>query len=630
MASQEDEQQKNRELIQHMLAATLRAVGRRPEGEVTFSRDAALYGEKQARLPRPPKNPSATELTMLRYQCDKLALKWRYHDLHAYRSHVPRTRDARQAFDLAEFARLEALSLDIFHGMAQNLALGLEDHCRRQGLNQVSERRPQDLPQALGLLVREFLTAQPPPDSAAGLLTLWRLWLQDKIGHRLSRLTELTSDQGAFSTAVLEMLRDLELLTGEGASEDSEDLPPEEGAPSILDDAESDDEDPATATQDSEGSGGNDSQGGDDSKGAADEAMTDIAQDLLEDSGGQQDPDNTSQAAPLLETLSLPLDGASPAGKEYKVYTTEYDEIITPSDEAPRDELERLRQQLDEKVAPFEPVILKLANRLMRRLMARQQRRWVFDQEDGFLDPARLSRVVTDPMAPLSYKREADGDFKDTVVTLLLDNSGSMRGRPIQLTAISADILARTLERCGVQVEILGFTTRSWKGGSSRQKWLNDMGGEGVPEKSAESENYGPGRLNDLRHLIYKAAETPWRRARANLGFMLRDGVLKENIDGEALVWAWQRLMRKHQTRRILMVISDGAPVDDSTLSANSGGILEQHLRQVIGRIESSGTVELKAIGIGHDVTRFYQDAITLTTLEDIGPVLVEELGALF
>ena len=303
---------------------------------------------------------------------------------------------------------------------------------------------------------------------------------------------------------------------------------------------------------------------------------------------------------------------------DYRIYTVRFDEVVKAEDLCDAEELDRLRSFLDKQLLHLQHVVTRLANRLQRRLMAQQNRAWEFDQEEGLLDTARLPRVVIDPMHPLSFKRETDTTFRDTVVTLLLDNSGSMRGRPITVAATCADILARTLERCGVKVEILGFTTRAWKGGQSRERWLAD----GKPPH--------PGRLNDLRHIVYKAADSPWRRARRNLGLMMREGLLKENIDGEALAWAHARLLARPEARRILMMISDGAPVDDSTLSVNPGNYLERHLRQVIEEIETRSPVELIAVGIGHDVTRYYRRAVTIVDAEELGGVMTEKLAELF
>jgi cobaltochelatase CobT len=335
----------------------------------------------------------------------------------------------------------------------------------------------------------------------------------------------------------------------------------------------------------------------------------------MPDSDGEPGDEGEEGAQPVRPNRPVP--DLSPQF-DYKPWTTHYDEVVLASDLCDADELARLRGYLDQQLVHLQSAVSKLANRLQRRLMAQQSRSWDFDQDEGMLDAARLARVIVNPTQSLSYKIERETDFRDTVVTLLIDNSGSMRGRPISIAAISADILARTLERCGVKTEILGFTTRAWKGGQARETWL----AAGRPPQ--------PGRLNDVRHIIYKRADEPWRRARTALGLMMREGLLKENIDGEALLWAHARLMARPEERRVLMVISDGAPVDDSTLSVNSGSYLERHLRQVIGWIEGKSPVELVAIGIGHDVTRYYSRAVTIMDAEQLGGTIVEQLAALF
>jgi cobaltochelatase CobT len=344
--------------------------------------------------------------------------------------------------------------------------------------------------------------------------------------------------------------------------------------------------------------------------GAMDSADAPVGESPEESDDGESD-----EAA---EARRPPAGGADQRGTDYKAFNPRFDEIVAAEDLCEPEELERLRSYLDKQLNNLSSVVARLANRLQRRLMAQQNRAWEFDLEEGMLDPARLVRVVIDPQQPLSFKREKDTDFRDTVVTLLMDNSGSMRGRPITVAATCADILARTLERCGVKVEILGFTTRAWKGGQSRENWLQ----AGKPAN--------PGRLNDLRHIIYKSADAPWRRARKNLGLMMREGLLKENIDGEALDWAHKRLLGRSEQRRILMMISDGAPVDDSTLSVNPGNYLERHLRAVIEEIETRSPVELIAIGIGHDVTRYYRRAVTIVDAEELGGAMTEKLAELF
>ena len=355
---------------------------------------------------------------------------------------------------------------------------------------------------------------------------------------------------------------------------------------------------------------------------AADESSDDAdegAMDTVEAPSSElEDEGEAGDAQEAAENRPPQPHGAERRGPDYKAYTTKFDEVVDADELCDPEELQRLRDYLDKQLQNLHSVVARLANRLQRRLMAQQNRSWEFDLEEGVLDTARLPRIIIDPQQPLSFKQEKDMAFRDTVVTLLLDNSGSMRGRPITVAATCADILARTLERCGVKVEILGFTTRAWKGGQSREAWLQ----AGKPAN--------PGRLNDLRHLIYKSADAPWRRARKNLGLMMREGLLKENIDGEALDWAHQRLLGRPEQRKILMMISDGAPVDDSTLSVNPGNYLERHLRYVIEEIETRSPVELIAIGIGHDVTRYYKRAVTIVDAEELGGAMTEKLAELF
>jgi len=436
----------------------------------------------------------------------------------------------------------------------------------------------------------------------------WREAIESRCGPQLTKLARSMADQSAFAETTAALIHALGLI-------DDDD-------PSLQDD-EPEDEDESESEESSDGeqprTGGTDSGGeaalatdagaaaedGDDHPEAL--AEGDLAPGAGDDAPAGPSPRRNDQSS--LSNMDGPL---------YHPYTNSFDEVTDAAALCDTEEITRLRQQLDQQLANLEGVVSRLANRLQRRLMAKQTRSWDFDLEEGLLDSGRLARVVVDPLHPLSFKMEKETDFRDTVVTLLIDNSGSMRGRPITVAAMSADILARTLERCGVKVEILGFTTRAWKGGNARERWVAD----GKPKN--------PGRLNDLRHIIYKDADQPWRRARRNLGLMLREGLLKEDIDGEALLWAHTRLLGRAEQRRILMVISDGAPVDDATLSANPGNYLERHLRDVIGWIEARSPVELTAIGIGHDVTRYYRRAVTLLDAEELGGTMMQNLAELF
>jgi cobaltochelatase CobT len=481
---------------------------------------------------------------------------------------------------------------------------------RSDPLTRARSRDEVPLSSAIGLMVRERLTGDASPEIAQAGLSLVREWIEEKAGRDLDGLALAIDDQRAFAKLIGRMLEDLELTQGELTPDDDQDA---------GDEGEGEEKDEGEEGEDE----GEDAGGHTDSqmevRAESDQDNEGETRELDEDSLSETDSDlgDEGEEGMLPVRPNRPFSDLSPHF-DYKAYTTLHDEVITANELCDEEELTRLRAYLDQQLIHLQGAVTKLANRLQRRLMAQQNRSWDFDQEEGLLDAARLSRVVVNPAHSLSYKIERDTDFRDTIVTLLIDNSGSMRGRPISIAAISADIMARTLERCGVKTEILGFTTRAWKGGQAREAWL----AAGRPPT--------PGRLNDLRHIIYKKADEPWRHARKSLGLMMREGLLKENIDGEALLWAHNRLIGRVEERKILMVISDGAPVDDSTLSVNSGSYLEKHLRQVIGWIENRSPVELIAIGIGHDVTRYYSRAVTIMDAEQLGGTMVEQLAALF
>ena len=591
-------------------AATARAVAREPELEVEFVSDAPSSKGNTLRLRRPSLGLPYDEVCTLRGHCDSAALRHRHHDpaLHARRA--PRDGGARAVFDALEQARCEALGARRMIGTAGNLGAALEERYRSSGFGGFATREQAPLAEMVRLLARESLTGEGPPPAARPVYRLWRAELESRVGAHLPALKSCCEDQGAFAAALRGLLKDLGF---------PEEPPDHEQDP---DDADHEDDDTSSALN--EGEAGDAEAGAPESMEGAE--MRDAAEDEAGEAADATDDLDPSAMDFGADDSEVPGETAhpSPHGRNdpnrfvYYAYCTAFDEVVDASDLCEPDELTRLRQNLDQQLAPLQSVIGRLANRLQRRLLARQTRAWEFDLEEGLLDTARLARVVANPLYPLSYKREKETKFRDTVVSLLIDNSGSMRGRPIVVAATSADILARTLERCGVRVEILGFTTRAWKGGQSRERWLTG----GKPPNA--------GRLNDLRHIVYKSADAPWRRARKSLGIMLREGMLKENIDGEALWWACTRLLARPEQRRILMVISDGAPVDDSTLSVNPSSYLEQHLRQVIGYIENETPVELLAIGIGHDVTRYYQRAVTLVDAEQLGGAVMEQLAALF
>ena len=591
-------------------AATTRAIGRERELEVEFVSDTQSMSGNTLRLRRPSAALPYAEVCNLRGQADSVALRCRYHDAKLHDAYAPRDGGARAVFNAVEQARCEALGEIRMAGTAGNLEAALEDRYRTQGFSEFTEREQAPLAEMVRLLAREALTGRPPPPAASRVFDMWRAELESHVGAHLSKLKSSRQDQRAFAAALRGLLVDL------GFPEEAQDFERD------LDDADSDEDDATSALNEGEAgeaeAGSPESMEGLEMRDAAEDEMGESA-DAME----QLDPSSMDFGA---DDSEVPGEAAYPPefGRNdpnrlgYHAYCTDFDEIIQADELCEADELTRLRQNLDQQLAPLQGVIGRLANRLQRRLLAKQTRAWEFDLEEGLLDSSRLARVVANPLYSLSYKQEKEMNFRDTVVSLLIDNSGSMRGRPIVVAATSADILARTLERCGVKVEILGFTTRAWKGGQSRERWL------------AQGKRPNAGRLNDLRHLIYKSAEAPWRRARKNLGIMLREGILKENIDGEALLWAHQRLLERPEQRRILMVISDGAPVDDSTLSVNPSNYLEQHLRQVIEYIEAQSPVELLAIGIGHDVTRYYHRAVTLVDAEQLGGVVMEQLAELF
>ncbi|MCB1382440.1 MAG: cobaltochelatase subunit CobT [Notoacmeibacter sp.] len=607
------QQQAESEAFKRSITATVRALAGDGDMEVAFSKDRPSLAGNAARLPELPKKPTVADVAVTRGTGDSMALRKACHDGRVHMRMAPDGRQARAIYDAVEQARCEAIGSNRMTGVASNISAMLEDKYARANFGAVASREEAPLEEAVAMVVREKLTGQPVPPSARNMVNLWRGWIEDKAGGDLAALGEKLENQDAFARAIRQMLVNMDM------SDEYRDEPEEE------EDEESDQQDQPDSQEEAE-DGADQQEGADPSKAEDQESSPDeqdagemeaedaSADDFSEDEEDAETPGEARRKEDPFTELTGELD--------YKVFSTEFDETVGAEELCDAEELERLRAFLDKQLANLQGVVGRLANRLQRRLMAQQNRSWDFDLEEGYLDPARLPRVVIDEMkgtfASLSFKRERDTNFRDTVVTLVLDNSGSMRGRPITVAAICADILARTLERCGVSVEILGFTTRAWKGGQAREKWLKD----GKPAN--------PGRLNDLRHIIYKSADSPWRRARNNLGLMMREGLLKENIDGEALIWAHKRLLGRPEQRKILMMISDGAPVDDSTLSVNPGNYLERHLRGVIDLIETRSPVELLAIGIGHDVTRYYRRAVTIVDAEELAGAMTDQLASLF
>ncbi|MFK3890336.1 cobaltochelatase subunit CobT [Sphingomonas sp. NPDC079357] len=597
------------DLFKAVLGGTARALSDEAELELAYTADAPAQSGKHLRVPMPARTLPAEQVAEARGFADGFALRLRHHNDALHARGAPAEATARSVYDAIETARVEALGSRGYDGIADNLARALDVRLRSDPITRARTKSEVPLASALGLMVREALTGRLPPVEAEPGLALVREWIEGKVD--LSALALALDDQRAFQGLTRKLLEQLELVEGEQEPQDSD----EGGEDEEGDEGQETDEADEGEAEGSEGESEVEARGQQRDDQSQEGESEQLEGDDIDDAEGEPGDDGEEGMQPVRPNRP-PADLS--AQFDYKVWTERFDEVVAATELCDAEELTRLRGYLDQQLVHLQSAVSKLANRLQRRLMAQQSRSWDFDQEEGLLDAARLARVVVNPTQSLSYKIERDTDFRDTVVTLLIDNSGSMRGRPISIAAISADILARTLERCGVKTEILGFTTRAWKGGQSRETWL----AAGRPPQ--------PGRLNDVRHIVYKRADEPWRRARPALGLMMREGLLKENIDGEALLWAHGRMMARPEERRILMVISDGAPVDDSTLSVNSGSYLERHLRQVIAWIEKRSPVELVAIGIGHDVTRYYSRAVTIMDAEQLGGTIIEQLAALF
>ncbi len=599
------------EPLRRAITGCVRAIAGDDQVEVAFANERPGMTGERIRLPELSKRPTAHELAVTRGLGDSMALRIACHDEKVHSSMAPQGSDARAIFDAVEQARVESIGSLRMEGMAANLRSMTEEKYAKANFTGIERQEDAPIGEAVAMMVREKLTGQKPPASAGKVLDLWRSFIEDKAGSELNNLTGVINDQQAFSKVIRNMLSAMEMAEEYGDDDNDPD----------ADDQSNEDDQP---TGDEQNEDEVDEDAGSDAAPVEDSEVSDEQMEDGETEGAEiSDDDMMEEGDDDSETPGETRRPNTPFADfnekvDYHVYTEEFDEIITAEELCDAAELERLRAFLDKQLAHLQGAVGRLANRLQRKLMAQQNRSWDFDLEEGYLDTARLQRIIIDPTQPLSFKMERDTQFRDTVVTLLIDNSGSMRGRPITVAATCADILARTLERCGVKVEILGFTTKAWKGGQARESWLAN----GKPQT--------PGRLNDLRHIIYKSADAPWRRARTNLGLMMREGLLKENIDGEALIWAHNRLLARREQRRILMMISDGAPVDDSTLSVNPGNYLERHLRAVIEQIETRSPVELLAIGIGHDVTRYYRRAVTIVDADELAGAMTEQLAELF
>ncbi|SDX44690.1 cobaltochelatase subunit CobT [Roseicitreum antarcticum] len=592
------------------LTEATRTLADDPELAITYSVDPPGMSADQMRLPQVTRRMTRDEVMLARGTADGFALRRRFHDDALHARYLPQGQMARDLYEAMETARCEAVGADVMPGTAGNIDARIGYEAERKGYAQIRNQQDAPLALAASYMIRQRATGRPLPKGADNVLDLWRGFIEEQAAGTLDGLGDVLKDQTAFARFSRQMITDLGY--GDQLGDDPDDQGEEEGSDDQQDDAAQDPE-----SQDSQGEddSADDQESQQDDGATQDAAQADASVDDSAEDEMADEQDTPQGEAPLEPP---PPAQHSEASADYTVFCTDFDEEIRAEDLAEAQELERLRAYLDQQLDPLRGAVSRLANKLQRRLQAQQNRAWEFDLEEGTLDAGRLARVVANPTTPLSFKNEKDTEFRDTVVTLLLDNSGSMRGRPISIAAICADVLARTLERCAVKVEILGFTTRAWKGGQARERWL------------AEGRAQQPGRLNDLRHIIYKSADAPWRRVRDNLGLMMKEGLLKENIDGEALEWAHRRMLQRPEARKILMVISDGAPVDDSTLSVNPANFLEKHLRDVIAMVEKRRAVELLAIGIGHDVTRYYSRAVTITDVEQLAGAMTVQLAALF
>ncbi len=588
------------ELFKQAVTSTMRAISGDDELNVSFGRGKPYIQGNRARIPLPDKGLSEVELASLRGTADRFALRTRFHDESAHRKYRPQTGIAQDVFDWVEEARVAGIGTYLMKGVGQNLNAQLEEHCANHAFDQIDDQANAPLGEAVGMLIREKISGIPVPPSGRQVVDLWREHIEARIGDKLEALSELMFDQIEFSSVSRQMITDLGLSDEWG----------EENSDGDSDDAEEQSEDMEADAGD-ESSEQDMSSDGEMADAIEGEVPVDMEAMEMDEADGEDEAGAPPEGAGDKNWLR-------PKENPYKSFTGAFDEVVFADELCEPIELDRLRGVLDKHLQSSQVIISKLANRLQRKLMAQQNRTWEFDLEEGTLDSSRLPSIIIDPFSPLAFKQEKDMNFRDTVVSLLIDSSGSMRGRSITIAAMCADILGRTLERCTVKVEILGFTTRAWRGGQARELWLQ----QGKPA--------APGRLNDLRHIIYKAADMPWRRARRNLGLMMREELLKENIDGEALLWAHNRIVGRPEDRKILMVISDGLPVDNSTLLVNPSNYLEQHLKYAIDQIENHSKVELVAIGIGHDVTHHYRRAVTITDAEQLGDAMTEQLVDLF
>ena len=590
--------------IKRAISSATRAIAENKELEVVFE-DSSSSSENKIVLPQIKLDVNPESLSQLRGNADNQALRYKYHNQDTFKEYEPSGEKNRKIYEILEDTRIQLIGSKLMRGVKNNLHSLYEDKFKDKNISEISKQSDIDIEDAIDLYFRNKVSPDYLPKDSDKAISVWKKWLQSRIGDSSNSLLENIYDQKVFAENVNKLINDLDYYDDQNANDEKNEEEKNQNTEQ-LENNELDEMENQSSFSDDEASQSEEEVGYEETEMNIDQQEDDELSEF--------DEGNSENATPQYRAEN----SSEQILNEYGIYTEEFDEIITASNICEDEELNRLRAYLDQQLKSYQTIISRLANRLQRKLLAKQNRSWDFDLEEGLLDTSRLTRIIMDPYHSLSFKKEKDTDFKDTVVSLLIDNSGSMRGRPITVAAMSADILARTLERCGVKVEILGFTTKAWKGGKSREHWMQN---KKIP---------APGRLNDLRHIIYKAADEPWRRSKKNLGLMMREGLLKENIDGEALLWAHKRLQVRYEARKILMVISDGAPVDDSTLSVNTGNYLEKHLRGVIEWIESKSAIQLLAVGIGHDVTRYYKRAVTIVDAEQLADVMTEQLVDLF
>jgi len=588
---------KNEEILEQFkksLTATTKSISQNKLVEINFTKENSSIEGNLINLPEPNIESLKKNLTYIRAEADTLALEFRFHSKEIHNSFIDDNDMANEIFNAVEQSRVEAKGSVSFKGIKSNITEKHSLDLKKKSLNEEN-----NISEAFKYVAyEEFLNLDLGNDNEKN-----RKIIKQKIGDNYKTVFEdlkkSIDNQEAFGSKIKKYLDDYGLYEQNQHTKNSDDINQD-------DDVNSDEN-----KNNDDNNQKNDEQN--QSKIETDTNTVDLQQSVsMEESDeiGEDSSEGEIEYFPKIETNNN--------NDDYKSFTKEFDEVINANELCDQKELEKLRYNLDKQVFTFLPLITKIANRLQRKLLAQQNRHWDFNMEEGYLDTSRLSRIIANPQNKLSYKKEKEVEFKDTIVSLLIDNSGSMRGRPITVAALCSDILAKTLERCQIKTEILGFTTKAWKGGESREKWIK------------EKKPSNPGRLNDLRHIVYKSADSPSRRSKQNLGLLLREGILKENIDGEALMWANSRLKNRQEKRKILIIISDGAPVDDSTLSVNPGNYLEKNLREVIYQVEKNKEVELIAIGIGHDVSRYYSKAVTIMDVDQLGEVLLEELSEIF